>query len=240
MYETAPMRAPVDRFWQSIRAKYGQGADRLDRKTDPHVTWLAPDLVLSQTCGLPYRSVLSDKVQLVGTPDYGLPDCPPGYYRSHLIARADDPRHRLDDFAGARLARNDVRSQSGWAAVVTHAAEKVPGFRFSEDIADTGSHLNSLNAVREEQADIASVDAVTWSLLDRDTTETRGLKVIESTRPSPGLPFITAPRQNVQALRAAIREAIAELTPEDRALLLIRDLVWIPPETYHAVPTPSE
>lgn len=239
MYETARMRASVDRLWESIREYYGHGPAQLDRTTDPHVTWVDPDLVLSQTCGLPYRSVLFDQVQLLGTPDYGVAGCPPGYYRSHLVVHADDTRDTLDAFEGARLARNDTRSQSGWAAVAAHVMEEVPEFRFSEGILETGSHLNSLRAVRAKTADIAGIDAVTWAILARDSAATEDLKILISTRPTPGLPFITGLRQDVRALRTAVNEAIASLAPEDRELLMVRDLVWIPTEAYRAVPTPG-
>jgi hypothetical protein len=43
-------------------------------------------------------------VELVGTPDFGNDGCAPGYYRSILIARADDPRSNFAEFAGAALA----------------------------------------------------------------------------------------------------------------------------------------
>jgi len=236
MYETAPMRAANDRWWTAIQTTFGLGPQFLDRESDPHETWVDPDLLLSQTCGLPYRTTLRDVVQLVGTPDYAVEGCPPGYYRSNLIVRANDPRQALTDFNGSTLARNDPRSQSGWAAVETHLRTVHAGFSFASQVIDTGSHLNSLRAVCSGQADIAGIDAVTWSLLMRDTQDTQGLRVLASTAPTPGLPLITGATQDPAALLRAVRLALAELSDEDRKCLMLHDVVSIPRAAYCAVP----
>ena len=68
--------------------------------------WLHPDLILGQTCGLPYISKLCDKVELVGTPDYGVEGCPPGFYHSTLVSSSADPRRHLSEFLGSTLAFN--------------------------------------------------------------------------------------------------------------------------------------
>jgi hypothetical protein len=57
--------------------------------------WTDPGLILSQTCGRPYKAHLHGQVRLVGTPDYGLRAARPGHYQSLVIARADDPRAEL-------------------------------------------------------------------------------------------------------------------------------------------------
>lgn len=238
MYETAPMRAANDRFWAGIRRAFGQGPLKLDRDSDPHETWVDPDLLLSQTCGLPYRTALHGIVQLVGTPDYGVKGCPRGYYRSHLVVRSDDPRGLLADFQGGILARNDPRSQSGWAAIEAHLRAERLSFSFAPKAIDTGSHLLSLRAVAAGQADIASIDAVTWALLARDTQETQGLRVLTSTEPTPGLPFITGPTRDAARLLRAIRLALSNLDEKDRECLMLRDVVMIPSQKYCALPAP--
>ena len=237
MYDRPSTRAANDRLWQAIRDIYGRGPRTLDRTRDPHETWIARDLVFSQTCGLPYRSELHRSVQLIGTPDYGVDECPPGYYRSCIVVRDDDQRDALIRYDGARLARNDTRSQSGWAALVTHLRDTATPCRF-DDILDTGSHAASVQTVAEGRADIAAIDAVTWALLLRDDPVTRRLRVLARTAPTPGLPYITGPDQDVDALRRAAHEAIAALTSEDRACLLLKGLVQVPAADYLAVPMP--
>jgi ABC-type phosphate/phosphonate transport system substrate-binding protein len=239
MYDSASTRAANDRLWQAIRQDFGRGPDRLDRTADPHVTWTSPDLLLSQTCGLPFRTDLYDRVALIGTPDYGIRGCAPGYYKSCIVVRRDDPRNHLGEFEGARLARNDIRSQSGWAAIEQELIDRSLGFSFSEAVIDTGSHRCAAQAVAEARADLASLDAVTWTLLKRETSLARHLRVLTTTRPTPGLPFITSRAENPRLLFAAITRAIETLSARDRARLLLRGLVTIPADAYLAIPVPK-
>ncbi|MFK7743580.1 MAG: phosphate/phosphite/phosphonate ABC transporter substrate-binding protein [Roseobacter sp.] len=238
MYDTSATTAATDRLWQAIRQTYGTGPKDLDRHTDPHVTWSNPDLVLSQTCGLPYRSALHDSVQLVGTPDYGLSGCAPGYYYSIIIVRREDPRTTLSEFTGSRLARNDIRSQSGWAAIKHHITEAGAPDMFANNIFDTGAHALSAQAVVDGQADIAAIDAVTWQFLCRDTDVPRGLRVLGQTTPTPGLPLIAGPLQDAKTLFSAVSSAINGIGPDDRATLMLNGLVKIPTAAYLAVPLP--
>lgn len=238
MYDVASTHAAYDRFWALIQKRYGRGPQILDRQTDPHETWEDSDLILSQTCGLPYRSVLHKRVALVGTPDYGVRGCPPGYYKSYVIVRKDDPRKTLRDFEGAVLARNDARSQSGWAAIAGHLAEHDFGFSFIGRTLDTGSHAQAAHAVADGRADIAALDAVTWTLLKRENSVTKHLRILMSTRPTPGLPLITAKGQNTAHLFDAVESAIAALSGRDRARLLLKGIVAIPASAYLSEPLP--
>lgn len=238
MYDTAATATANDHLWAAIQQNLGVAPTPLDRSTDPHATWLEPDLVLSQTCGLPYRSGLHGKVQLVGTPDYGLDHCAPGYYYSCLIVRADDPRQTLPDFVTSPLARNDVRSQSGWAALLQHLRDAGAPGEWPGDIIETGGHAHSAQAVADGRADIAAVDAVTWRLLSRDAPVTQDLRVLGLTSPTPGLPFITGPQGDMPALYDAIESAISALAPKDRATLMLRGVVQIATAEYLAVPMP--
>lgn len=239
MYDTPATSAANDRFWRAIRSAYGRGPEYLDRSTDPHKTWTSETLVLSQTCGLPYRSTLHSHVQLVGTPDYGLDGCPPGFYRSVVVARVDDPRTELSEFSQARLARNDIHSQSGWAAIVEHFRSRETVAFAPIEILDTGGHADSAHKVAAGVADFAAIDAVTWALLCRDSNETQNLKVITTTDPTPGLPFITSRLENAERIFSAISQAVSEIGAQDRKTLMIRGLIEISKERYLSVPMPQ-
>ena len=235
MYDMGPLQGANDRFWTQIQNALGYGPDRLTRDRDFWEIWQSPDLLFAQTCGLPFRIALHDKVQLVGTPDYGLPDCPPGYYRSVMIARADDPRESLNAFTGTRFAFNEARSQSGWAAPMVHlrTQEITPGLLF-----ETGTHAASATAVAEGRADFAGIDALTWELLRSHTALPQKLRVIEATDPTPGLPYITSPDQSAADIARAVEHAIANLDTADREALHLKGLCHIPAQTYRAITTP--
>ncbi len=235
MYDRAETASANDHLWSAIRANLGHGPETLSRGVDFWETWRSPNLLLSQTCGLPYRSRLHGSVTLVGTPDYGLPGCPPGHYASVFVAHRDKAGTPLADFEGATLAYNDVLSQSGWAAPMTHltGAGLTPG-----RLVVSGGHAASATAVAEKRADFAGLDALSWQLIQRHDAMASDLVEIARTRPTPALPFITALSRDPQPLFDAITAAIAILSAHDRDTLHLNGIVAIPASAYLAVPTP--
>lgn len=240
MYDFGPAQAANDRLWalirDGLRARGITAPDQLTRGEDAYWNaWASPDLVLSQTCGYPFRARLQGKVTYVGTPDYGVEGALPGYYRSVFVARQDDPRRTLAEFDGARFAYNEALSQSGWAAPQVHAARL--GLKLPPAV-QTGGHRLSAQAVAEGQADIAALDAVTHALLQGGDPVTEHLRVVALTDPTPGLPLITALDRDPAPIFAAVNAAITELGLEDRKTLRLKGLVRIPTDLYLAVPNP--
>ncbi|PQV58992.1 ABC-type phosphate/phosphonate transport system substrate-binding protein [Defluviimonas denitrificans] len=239
MYDWPQVRAEHDRFWQLIRtamADEGIPAPQdLTRDEKLWELWESPDLLLGQTCGMPYRTRLHGQVELVGTPDYALPDAPPGHYYSVFVTRADEPGEAVD-FIDRTLAFNGQDSQSGWAAPQNQMAKA--GLRFTHT-RHTGAHRDSARAVAAGKADIAAIDAVSWRLIDAWHPELSGtLRVIGHTDPTPGLPLITARGRDTAPLARAVASAITALAAEDRAALGLTGLAAIPASAYLAVPTP--
>jgi len=239
MYDRAETRAANDRLWVGVRDRLRDAEidapDGLTRADDLWGQWQAPDLVLSQTCGLPFRARLHDRVTLLASPDYGLDGCAPGYYRSVLVARVQDTRTRPEAFSGAPLAFNEALSQSGWAAVWEFA--RAEGLVLRPALA-TGSHRASALAVAEGRADWAALDAQTWRMIARWDRFAAGLAVIGATRPTPALSFVTAKGRDPVPIRAALVAAIADMTAQDRDTLGLRGVVELPPEAYLSVPIP--
>lgn len=239
MYTRPELRAANDAFWVQIRdglRARGLGApDALDLEIGVWDAWESPDLCFSQTCNMPYRTRLHAAVTLIGAADYGLDGAAHGQYYSEFVVRSGDAGKRPEDFASARFAYNEVLSQSGWASAQNWAASR--GFAFPASL-QTGAHLESARAVAEGRADIATIDAVTWRLLQRYEAFAEGLISVGRTDQSPGLSFITRARQDPAPYRAAITSAIAALSPEHRQAIGIKAVVAIPAATYLAIPTP--
>lgn len=240
MYARPELKGAHDRYWRLIRAELSaRGIDspaELAQEAEEFATWTAPDLVLSQTCGMPYRLWLHDKVTLIGTPDFGLAECPPGHYRSAIVVRADDPRTELRAYADATFAYNQTFSQSGYAAPYNHLS---PQGLWFENRLQTHGHLMSAKAVADGRADIAALDAVSWRLMRQYEGFAGDLRVLEWTPPTPGLPYIAAAAADQQSTFDAVSQAIARLSPDDRAALGLRGLVAIPKRDYLAIANPQ-
>lgn len=236
MYDMPHAVDAHNRLWHAIRSKLNTGPETLTRGGDPWAEWQSPDLLLSQTCGLPYRARLFGLVSLVGTPDYGLRDCPPGYYYSYIVRKSGDPRSLRDLIRGGTIAFNDPLSQSGWGAPVAHLAKLglKPG-----DTMETGSHLASARAVQAGQADYAAIDAISYMMWDMAEPQIfAGLEAFVRTTPTPGLPLITAGGNDPKPIAQAVTHAINTLSQDDREVLMLKGLAQIPEAEYRAIRIP--
>lgn len=235
MYDAPAIAGANSQLWAAIRdglqASGVDAPEALTRDTDDlHAHWRNPQLLFSQTCGLPLRAGLLDHVTLVTTPDYGLPGCPPGHYRSMIVARADDPRDTLAAFAGARFAYNDALSQSGWGSVVLETPEVLTGPTLA-----SGGHAASAAMIQQDQADFAAIDGVSLRLLQASGLAD-GLKVVGQTRPTPGLAFITAFPKLAPVLRQVIGTALSGPASAAGEKLGITGLVDLTADDYCALP----
>jgi ABC-type phosphate/phosphonate transport system substrate-binding protein len=244
MYDRPETAGANDRLWANMREALVDLGPQLAQDLPQELTrgemalmrgWLSPDLLFSQTCSLPYRAKLHEKVHLIATPNYGLAGCPAGYYRSVYVARREDQLGGLEDAAGLDFAYNEALSHSGWAAPFTdHLARDLtlnPTLR-------TGAHQISARAVAEGRADYAAIDALTWEMIKVYDAYADQLQVIGYTPPSPVLPYITARSHGHVPLRAALDHAISALSAQDREVLHLRGIIDIPPSAYLALPNP--
>src|ERR1700722_12987511 len=144
MYAVGGTERHADALWNSLRdslRKNGMEAPERVSQFVPRLKgWLHPGLVLGQTCGLPYITTLCNNVELIGTPDYGVEGCPPGFYHSTLVVSLTDKREHLSEFLGCTLAFNGKDSQSGYAALMRASAPYAQSGRFFGRAIRTGSH----------------------------------------------------------------------------------------------------
>lgn len=207
MYDADP--PAVARWWRVI-ARHAQREGLAGLPVEPawpddlQAHWHDPDLLLSQTCGLPLVTSLRGVVQVVGAFRYDVPGCAGIDYSSVLVARADDPARALGDFAGRVAVVNDPGSQSG-----CNALKQRVGIDFFREWRVSGAHRSSIEAVREGRADVAAIDCVTLAGLRRRRPGVlEGLRVIGSTPRSPGLPLVTS-ASTCAADLAALRRTLA-------------------------------
>jgi ABC-type phosphate/phosphonate transport system substrate-binding protein len=218
MYDFPWTAAANDALWESISgrlAEAGVGAPiALTRDGDPGPLWRHPVLVFGQTCGYPYVTRLKDVVTLIAAPEYSFPGCEDASHRSFLIRRVTDSRRALGEFRGAVAALNAHDSNSGMNLLRASIAPIAGGAPFFSPIIVTGSHEASVTAVVEGEADLASIDCVTFALLRRGRPELVERVLIVAQSPlSPCLPFIASaslPAQTIAAVREALFAALAD------------------------------
>lgn len=241
MYDWPEVRTQTDRLWSLLRQALGDlglGApQQLERGRELMDGWQDPSLLLGQTCGLPLVRHLLDRVCVLGSPDYGLPDCPPGHYCSVVVVREEDPAASLAELRGRRLAYNHPGSQSGEGALRHVLAPIAEGKAFFSSVMETGSHRAALKAVAAGEADAATLDAMSYRLAQAHEPAARSVRVLLATPPTPGLPMITARgnRDKVPMLRQAVAAAIAAAPQDLRTALSLHGFAAFDADDYKVI-----
>lgn len=210
MYGLPDVLTDVDALWSRLRAALAaRGVDApttLDWPDDLHRSWQDPSLVVSQTCGYPLVGALGDSVRVLGT--FASDQVSPGgHYRSVIVA-TPGARARVDGrhWSDLTAAVNGSWSLSGWISLLaaTSGTPAWPG-----PSTTTGSHVASLAALRRGDAEIASIDAVTFALLQRHRPAALdGVVVVGAGPLVPALPLITS-AATADDTFAALRDALA-------------------------------
>ncbi|CAB3972769.1 phosphate ABC transporter substrate-binding protein [Burkholderia cenocepacia] len=195
---------------------------------DLHALWRRNDLLLSQTCGYPYRMLgLRDVVRLIATPVFDANGCHGAHYSSVLVVSARVHAGGATTLAacrGLRAAFNGSDSHSGMNALRHAVAPHARDGRFFGSVAALGSHLNVLRALASAEADCAAIDCVTLAYVRDALPELlQDIRIIGTTASAPGLPFIASralPETQVASLQDALDHAIAADAERARVLRL--------------------
>ncbi|MCT9630588.1 MULTISPECIES: phosphate/phosphite/phosphonate ABC transporter substrate-binding protein [Pseudomonas aeruginosa group] len=159
------------------------------------VQWRQPNLLFAQACGYPLMTQLQGQVAVLAVPSYDLADCAPGEHCSLFVAAEGEARRRLDEFRDTRLALNGHDSNSGMNLLRHALAPLGRDAAFFAEVRISGGHVRSLAMVAAGEAELTSVDALTFAYLQRHAPERlAGLRVLGRSAPSPALPLITSLR----------------------------------------------
>ncbi|MFJ2365137.1 phosphate/phosphite/phosphonate ABC transporter substrate-binding protein [Pseudomonas sp. NPDC087697] len=177
--------------------------------------WLAPHLLLTQTCGYPLMTALRGQVRVIGRPRYELPDSSGGNHCSVLLTRANDPCRSLPAMLGCRAVINAEDSNSGMNLLRQRIAPLQRNGQFFSCVAVSGSHRESMRWLRDGRADLSAIDSVTFAYLARHAPqEVKGLRVMARSAFSPTLPYISVASltdEQVEHLREVMNQALNEL-----------------------------
>lgn len=246
MYNVSPsLRADwltlIDRVAETLQRTNAQliltAVDPGEEPDALHAFWRREDVLLSHTCGYPLVHGLAPHVRLIGTPRFAVPGCDRGTYSSAIVVRANDGPATLAACRGARAACNSSDSHSGMNALRHAVAPLAQAGRFFGAILHTGSHLGSLAAVANGEADVAAIDCVTLAFAaEHFPALVAGLRQIGSTQAVAGLPFIASRRAGA-SLVTQLRVAMREVLRDDaglRSRLRLEDIV--PSTVAHYLP----
>jgi ABC-type phosphate/phosphonate transport system substrate-binding protein len=180
----------------------------LERGLRPDEALTRADLLFTQTCGFDIARK-DPPLTVIGALAYG---GRPGTYTSYLVVREDAPWRAARELRGLTLAANDPRSYSGYHVWRQWIPNEGSGF-FGK-VNWTGSHLESLRALREGSSQTAAVDSVTYSLLRKfSSSSLEGIRVLAESKPAPAPPLVTLPSRSAREVRL-LRDAFSLLFRE--------------------------
>jgi len=213
MYNFAGLREAHAAMWSAIAARmHARGfagvPDSLDFTASPVPERIGAEVLFTQTCGYPLQKRYGGQWEILASPDYDAPGCGAETHCAFVVVHADDPRASIADLRGARFAVNSFASNSGMNLPRSLFAPLAREGRFFGEVLTSGSHPASLAMVREGAADAAAVDCLTWQYAgEHDAPLISGLRVLDSTPPSPTIPFVSS-KHVEPAVREALRDSL--------------------------------
>ena len=193
MYDWPELKSETDQFWNILARHFDRAGfpapRQLSRGEESLADWLRKDLFFSQTCGYPFATKLIGKVNLLGTPHYGVEGCKEANYSSAIVVHVDSQIRSIKQATGGKFAYNGSNSLSGYRCLSPLVGSVETAFANS---IESGGHRMSAKMVACGEADVAAVDAVCWNYFQRfEAGQARKLRVLAWTPKLPSLPFIT-------------------------------------------------
>ena len=150
---------------------------------------------LSHICGFPLTSHFKEKLTPLCTPHFDLDGLEgPNYFSYYLVSKSSKI-DSVEETEGLVAAINSHDSHSGYNVFRREIeVSKKLGLIdcFFKKIVVTGSHQNSIQSIIKHESDIACIDAISLSYLDRANPEiAKKLKIIGRSVTSPAPPFVT-------------------------------------------------
>jgi ABC-type phosphate/phosphonate transport system substrate-binding protein len=218
MYDLPGMRAANQALWAALAALLRRDGhdvpDVLEDDDGPVPGRSFEGVLFTQTCGYPLQTMHRGQLNLLATPSYEAPGCGVMTHRAFIVVRDEHEVFTPEDLRGSRFALNAIHSNSGMNLPRRLFAPLAREGRFFGDIIETGSHAGSLKALLHYEADVASIDCVTWALVGDYAPEIlRDLRIIAQTAISPTLPFVTDAATS-PALAAALQRALLKIGAE--------------------------
>ena len=143
-------------------------------------------------------------------------------YFCDVIVRDDAPIQTFSDLRGSAWAYNDKSSLSGYYGLLDKLAASGKDENFFGSVTCSGSHLNSIQAVLQGQADAAAIDSNVLRIRLRETPTLRNtLRVIESWGPYPIQPIVVNPNLHPN-LKDQLRAAFFATNNNDRTRRMLQ------------------
>ena len=215
---------------------------RLTHDVPLQTLWSDPHLFFSQCCGYDIVNRYKERLQVLATPCFAAPGCMDGDYASTIVVPKDSQYQDVVEMYNTIAVINGPESHSGVNALFGLVAPYSQGKKFFSRIKISGSHEGSLEILRRGEADVASIDCMTYALLRRYRPEAlEGTRPLGLTYSAPAPPYVTrsdVDPHTVKRMKAALKNAF-----EDPSLATARETLYLdgvkiqPADVYQRIST---
>ena len=242
MYDIPEVHRALDDLWRGLshglrREGLVHVPDKLLHGVGLNVLLGDPMLFFSQCCGYDLVNRYAGNLQPLATPHYGAEGCEGSKYASVVVVAEDVPATDVLYMSGAVCVVNGVESHSGMNALRALIAPASRGGRFFSKVRISGSHAASLEMLRSREADVASIDCVTYALLESYRPQAlSGTRMLGWTDRAPAIPYVTR-RDSDNDTVARIRCALHNIFDDPdfsttRQALYLKGLEVLPAQVY--------
>jgi len=204
--------------------------------------WSDDALLISQCCGYDIVHRYKGRLQVLATPWFTAPGCFEGNYASTIVVHENSLYRDVVDMFGTVVVVNGPESHSGMNALFSLVAPRSRDGKFFADVKISGSHAQSLAAIKKGAADVASVDCLTYELLLRHQPRAiDGTRALGLTYTAPAPPYVTRANVSTDTVARMKNAMLATFsdpsTSNAREILLLANIEISSAEVYHRITT---
>lgn len=243
MYDFPEVHWALDDLWCAIadnlrqRGMTGVPKDLIHTRPLAEL-WTAPEMYISQCCGLDVVKNYTRHLLPLATPISVASGNDGHRYRSNVIVHAASDVDCLEDLRGKICVVNGPESHSGMNVLRALIAPLSNGNPFFAEVIESGAHEDSIAMVAAGKADVAAIDCVSFALLNRHRpASTHSVRVLTHTEYGPAIPYVTrtdTKAETVDIMRQAIIAAFAEPGIADALdTLFLTGVTVLPKDIYY-------
>ena len=196
MYNFPEIHAALNTFWKGlINHLKKEGVNNLPQKLSHgrsvRSLWNDPQLSISQCCGYDLIGRYQNSLVPVAVPHFSAPGCSGSEYSSFILVKDNNPARDIMDMQGRVAVINGPESHSGMSALRHLVASHSFQGEFFSNIKISGSHIDSIDYIKQGLADVAPIDCITYALLEKHRPQSVwGLRILGRTFCAPAPPYV--------------------------------------------------
>ena len=245
MYDFPEVRAATNALWTGIAHHFEvvgleHVPQQLVHDQSLQTLWSDPSLLFSQCCGYDVVYGYRERLQVLATPRSTAPGCVGTDYASVIVVPEYSRYKDVLDMHGTVAVINGVESHSGMNALFGLVASHSRGGKFFSEVKISGSHTDSLAMLQKGEADVASIDCITYALFQRYRSGALdGTRQLGLTCRAPTPPYVTRrdiDPSTVMRMKNALKDAFEDPSlASTKELLLLEGIEIRSTDTYRRI-----